>query len=334
MTEGYDIIGDVHGCADKLEELLVDLGYSIAPWSGAYYHPKRTAIFVGDLIDRGPSQLRVLEVVKAMVDEGTAQIVMGNHEFNALAYATKDPENPGEFLRPHNEKNARQHEAFLEQLTPEQRTRYLEWFLTLPLWLDLGELRVVHACWHQPSIDVIDRQLGGNSFKSLEDLIMAARSTKPATPLYKAIEVVLKGPELDLEKYGAKAFQDKDKIRRSDARVRWWHGAATTLTDLAEVPGGSLDEIGKPYGELPEVLVDEGDRSFSYGGSVPVFYGHYWRAGEPVEHEDWTRTTACVDFSAVRGGTMVAYRWNGERQIDPLHYHPHGTDLINRIHSV
>ena len=164
MTEGYDIIGDVHGCADKLEELLVDLGYSIAPWSGAYYHPKRTAIFVGDLIDRGPSQLRVPEVVKAMVDEGTAQIVMGNHEFNALAYATKDPENPGEFLRPHNEKNARQHEAFLEQLTPEQRTRYLEWFLTLPLWLDLGELRVVHACWHQPSIDLIDRQLGGNSF--------------------------------------------------------------------------------------------------------------------------------------------------------------------------
>ena len=37
-----------------------------------------------------------------------------------------------------------------------------------------------------------------------------------------------------------------------------------------------------------------------------------------------------VDFSAVRGGTMVAYRWNGERQVDPLHYHPHGTDLIER----
>jgi hypothetical protein len=330
VTKSYDIIGDVHGCGYQLEDLLVKLGYFVAPWSGAYYHPERTAVFVGDLIDRGPSQLRVLEIVKAMVDEGTAQIVMGNHEFNALAYATKDPEKPGSFLRPHNEKNARQHEAFLEQLTPEQRTHYLEWFLTLPLWLDLGELRVVHACWHQPSVDLIEHRLGGNSFTSVEDLIDAARTTKPATPLYKAIEVTLKGPELDLEKYDAEAFQDKDKILRSKARVKWWHGAATTLRELAEVPKGSLGENGQPYGELLETLVDEGDRSFSYSGTVPVFYGHYWRAGVPVEHEDWTRTTACVDFSAVRGGTMVAYRWNGERQIDPLHYHPHGKDLINR----
>lgn len=330
MTQGYDIIGDVHGCADKLEELLIDLGYSIPSESGAYSHPERSAVFVGDLIDRGPSQLRALEVVKAMVDEGTAQIVMGNHEFNALAYATKDPENPSEFLRPHNEKNARQHKAFLEQLSPEQRTHYLEWFLTLPLWLDLGELRVVHACWHQPSIDLIEQELGGNSFTSMEDLVGAARTTKPTTPLYEAIEVVLKGPELDLEKYDAKTFQDKDKIRRSEARVRWWRGAATRLSELAEVPKGSLDEDGQPYGELPEILVDETDRGFSYSDPVPVIYGHYWRAGEPVEHEDWTRTTACVDFSAVKGGTMVAYRWNGERQINPLHYHPHGTNLINR----
>jgi hypothetical protein len=334
MKSGYDIIGDVHGCADKLEELLRELGYSRSSARTAYRHASRQAIFVGDLIDRGPSQLRVLEIVKGMVDEGSAQMVMGNHEFNALAYATLDPETPGEFLRPHNEKNIRQHQAFLEQLSDDERKYYLGWFQTIPLWLDLGELRVIHACWHQPSITLIERSLGGNVFPSTEHLIAASRATAPSSPLYEAVEVILKGPELDLQKYGADTFQDKDKILRSKARVKWWHSHAVTLRDLAEVPKGSLDAFNQPYGALPNVRVDDEDRSYSYDDSIPVIYGHYWRAGVPMEHEDWTRLTACVDFSAVKGGTMVAYRWSGERQIDPLHYHPHGTRLVSATPSM
>jgi len=84
VSSGYDVIGDVHGCASQLEVLLHKLGYETGA-SGEYRHPERQAIFVGDLIDRGGEQLRVLEVVKAMVDAGSALIVMGNHEFNALA---------------------------------------------------------------------------------------------------------------------------------------------------------------------------------------------------------------------------------------------------------
>jgi len=330
MAQGYDIIGDVHGCADKLEELLGDLGYSVVQSPCFYWHPDRQAIFVGDLIDRGPSQLRVLEVVKAMVDAGSAKIVMGNHEFNALAYATEDPRNPGSFLRQHDTKNDRQHAAFLEQLNVEQKSHYLAWFRTIPLWLDLGEVRIVHACWHQTSMNLIEQQLGGNRFSSIESFAGAARATDAPSPLYAAIETVLKGPELDLAKYGAKRFKDKDGNVRREARVRWWRGGATTLKQLAEVPQGSRDEADKPYGELPDVLVDETDQSYSYEGPVPVIYGHYWRTGVPVEHEDWTRSTACVDFSAVNGGTMVAYRWNGESTIDWRNYHPHGRNLIEQ----
>ena len=65
---GFDIIGDVHGCATKLEALLGDLGYARNDWTGAYWHPRRRAVFVGDLIDRGDEQLRVLEIVKPMVE--------------------------------------------------------------------------------------------------------------------------------------------------------------------------------------------------------------------------------------------------------------------------
>jgi hypothetical protein len=331
MTQGYDIIGDVHGCAGDLEELLRELGYRVAPSTGAYRHPDRQAIFVGDLIDRGPSQLGVLEVVKAMVDAGTAQVVMGNHEFNAVAYATEDPQNPGNFLRLHSKKNENQHAAFLEQLTDEQRSFYVEWFCTFPLWLDLGELRIIHACWHQPSINLIEAKLGGNRFTSMEPFAEAARTTTPPSPLYAAIEMVLKGPELDLAKYGAKKFKDKDGHARGEARVRWWRNGVTTLKELAEIPKGASDETGQPYGELPNVLVDESDRSYAYEGPVPVIYGHYWRTGVPLEYEDWTRLTACVDFSAVKGGVLVAYRWSGERAIDSRNYHPQGRNFVDHL---
>ena len=69
---GYDIIGDVHGCASQLEGLLTELGYQINSATGEYRHPTRRAVFVGDLIDRGDEQLRVLQIVKAMVDAGCA----------------------------------------------------------------------------------------------------------------------------------------------------------------------------------------------------------------------------------------------------------------------
>lgn len=148
---GYDVIGDVHGCADQLEALLTKMGYRVDWDSGAYRHSSRSAIFVGDLIDRGPRQLRVLEIVTAMVDSGSARMVLGNHEFNGLAYATESPTRPGTYLRPHDdesdprsEKNEQQHRAFLEQVHGEARSRYLEWFWKQPLWLDLGGVRVVH----------------------------------------------------------------------------------------------------------------------------------------------------------------------------------------------
>jgi len=104
---GYDIIGDVHGCADMLEGLLGELGYEERNGAHRYVGPceRRQAIFVGDLIDRGSQQIKTLEIVRAMIDAGSAQIVMGNHEFNAISFATPNPETPGEFMRRHTEKN-------------------------------------------------------------------------------------------------------------------------------------------------------------------------------------------------------------------------------------
>ena len=64
-----DFIGDIHGHADELVELLeVQLGYSLN--DGYYQHPERKAFFVGDFIDRGPQIKEVLEIVRPMIDNG------------------------------------------------------------------------------------------------------------------------------------------------------------------------------------------------------------------------------------------------------------------------
>jgi hypothetical protein len=175
--------------------LLYYLGYRDS--GGAFRHAGRTAILVGDLIDRGPKQLATIDLVRRMLDAGSAQCIMGNHEFNAIAWATPDLTRASEFLRPHGKPgHLRQHQAFLSEVegTPKHDD-LIAWFKTLPLWLDLDGLRVVHACWHQPSIDLLQKAMG--SKQRLTDQMVELGSRK-GHPIYKAIETVCKGPEVDL----------------------------------------------------------------------------------------------------------------------------------------
>ncbi|MEV6107722.1 polynucleotide kinase-phosphatase [Streptomyces sp. NPDC051940] len=75
LTGPFDIVGDIHGCAGELESLLAKLGYVDG------VHPDgRTAVFVGDLVDRGPDTPGVLRRVMGMVASGSALCVPGNHE--------------------------------------------------------------------------------------------------------------------------------------------------------------------------------------------------------------------------------------------------------------
>lgn len=331
MTEtteaGYDIIGDIHGCATQLEALLVELGYQTPDGTAEYRHPNRQAVFVGDLIDRGDEQLRVLQIVKSMVEAGSAKIVMGNHEFNAIAYDTEWPPGSGKFLRAHDdpdnpwsEKNANQHQAFLDQVTGQDRRRYLEWFKSIPLWLDLGGVRVVHACWHADSIALVEQRCGSPTpFGEVDHLVAA---TDDQDPLYQAVETLLKGPEISLVAHDQLPYHDKDGFPRDNARMQWWNGGARTLRDVAEMGGNFTTAAGDRYPELPEIELLGDTQSYVYDGGIPVVYGHYWRQGSPKHQDDWTDYTACVDFSAVKNGTLTAYRWSGEKQIRPDHYLP------------
>ena len=79
----FDLIGDVHGCFDELIELLVELGYGVA--EGRVTPPAgRKALFLGDLVDRGPKIPDVLKLVMGMVEAGTALCVPGNHDMKLM----------------------------------------------------------------------------------------------------------------------------------------------------------------------------------------------------------------------------------------------------------
>jgi len=320
MMQIYDVIGDVHGYGQKLDGLLDLLGW-VEGEDGQRRNPdpSRQVVFVGDLIDRGEHQKAVLQTVRAMTDAGTAQIVMGNHEFNAIAYGTQHPEKPDEFLREHSDKNVKQHQAFLNAFPDgDERAGWIEWFRTLPLWLDLGPLRIVHACWHQPSIDLLETKLGGNFFPENPDLFIKA--IDKSDPIGNAIEVILKGPEMQLAPYGLPQFYDKGSTLRDAARVRWWNKDATQIADLIDLPSDVIAEDGNRYPTIENIPCSDIDRSFAYTDAIPVLYGHHWRQWEPEEHLDWTSNTACVDFSAGNGGPLVAYQWSGETTINKNHF--------------
>lgn len=305
-TPGYDVIGDVHGCGDLLVRLLVSMGYEER--DGAFRHRQRQVVFVGDLVDRGPQQIQAVEIARAMVDAGTALIVAGNHEFNAIAYATEDPDEPGAFLRDHETKHY-QHAEFLTQVGfgGALHREMIDWFMTLPLWLDLDGLRVVHASWDQTQIDAIQPHVGpGNSMT--DELLVAA--SRHGSPEWKAIEHLLKGPEVPIDP----PYRDKSGTTRQRARFKWWDRAATAPRTGAVIPANTLTVDGEPYPleTLSTDPIDKAEQIVAYTDDVPVIFGHYWEQGEPTVQSP---LAACVDYSAVKGGSLVAYRWSGEGQL-------------------
>jgi protein phosphatase len=81
LTGPFDIVGDVHGCHDELVTLLATLGWEVTPDGTDATHPEgRMAVFLGDLVDRGPATPAVLRLVMNLVDAGRALCIPGNHE--------------------------------------------------------------------------------------------------------------------------------------------------------------------------------------------------------------------------------------------------------------
>ena len=282
----FDIIGDVHGQAGKLDALLTRLSY----WRRGRWRQAegRQAVFVGDYIDRGPENARVLTTVRQMVEDGAAHAVMGNHELNAVHFHSTHPVT-GRPLRPRTDKNRHQHGTFLAEFPvgAAETEAWIAWMADLPVWLDLGPLRVVHACWHGPSIAAVPRCPGR---------AMLCRAADPEDPLHRAVETLTKGPEVDLP--AGWAFHDKGGARRTAVRLAWWRRAAR---NWAEATISVPEEAKLPPGDPPPL-----DGLAYPDAEKPVFFGHYWLTGAP---ELQAENAVCVDYSAGLGGPLRCYRF-------------------------
>lgn len=295
----YDVIGDIHGRADELTSLLEKLGYRKT--NGAFRHPERQVIFAGDYIDRGNQNKLTLSLVRSMVAAGSAMAVLGNHEFNAICYHTRHPET-GEHLRPHSEKNTNQHQSFLDEFDRDQDglKSAIDWFRQLPLYLDLGKVRVVHACWHPGKITELG-EINGQEFLT-EDFLLA--SARKGSSEHRIVETLLKGPEEDLP--SGFSFKDKDDHERREIRTKWWQAQADTFREAALLSEEEL--TGIPETPFPaSKLIGYAD------DAPPVFFGHYWLRGEPTI---FSPNVACLDYSVGKpGGGLCGYRWKGESHL-------------------
>ena len=142
-----DIIGDVHGQFEALQNLLHYLGYS---HTGK--HPQgRKLVFVGDLVDRGPDSPAVVNWAKQAINAGNAFMVLGNHEINLLAHEPKD--GSGWFFECRAQKDSLNYAPWKRQPEHSKEAKALAQFLAQqPLVLQRNDLRIVHAAWLPESI--------------------------------------------------------------------------------------------------------------------------------------------------------------------------------------
>ncbi|MBG6596725.1 metallophosphoesterase [Pseudomonas aeruginosa] len=303
---GYDLIGDVHGCAHTLDRLLDLLGYRLQ--GGVWRHPRRQALFLGDIVDRGPRIREALHRVHAMVDAGEALCIMGNHEFNALGWST--PAAPGsgrQYVREHTPRHARLIKETLEQFEGHDADwrDFLGWFQQLPLFLDAGRFRMVHACWDGELIATLRRQFPDGRISEA----FLQESAEPGSFADLACNRLLRGTDMRLP-HGA-TLTSSDGYTRAFFRTKFWveDEAPRTYGDIVFQPDALPEAIAR------EPLSEEQKSSLlTYGADEPLlFVGHYWRRGPPAPIRPHL---ACLDYSAVMYGKLAAYRLDEETRLD------------------
>lgn len=296
MENKIDFIGDIHGNADYLIKLLKKLGYK---YNGKHWeHKSRKAFFLGDYIDRGPKQLETIKIVKNMCDNNQAQAIMGNHEFNAIAWFLQD-EN-GDFLRSHEEKHLKQHKMFLEEINDKQHKEIVEWFLTLPIWVETEKYRAVHACWCNESIKKLKNHLNNGTIETKSNFIKIYQDKT----LLESLKILLKGPKVKLEP--GIHFYDEYGNLRNKIRIKWWGKEQTTFKDAALLPEKTKEKISnKPL-----------QNNYHYTDKKPIFFGHYWMSSE--QPTILRENIVCLDWSIAGKSEhkkLCSYRWNGEKKL-------------------
>lgn len=298
--EGYDIIGDIHGYATLLKQLLVEMGYKRV--DGIYRHPTRTAIFVGDFINRGPEIRETLLIVRSMVEAKSALAILGNHEYSCILYHIKDDN--GIFMSKHIAGNRNQIQKTLTVFKDleEEWIDYLKWMRTLPFFLDLGEIRIGHAYWNDQEIAALKDYLPAGRLKRKFLRELHKKHPDISIIVYK----LLKGLEFKSPK--DLIIKCNKGLSRKAFTLKWWENPVNKT--FRQLYFG--DKFVLPDYHFPAEIAP------SYEPYLPdqpiVFFGHYCLpSGAIIVQQNICCIDSCVDTT----GKLSAYRWSGEKQLKP-----------------
>ena len=296
-----DIIGDVHGEIGALCTLLDRLGYD-----DQGRHPQnRRLVFVGDLVDRGPNSLGVLELLMPMFASGIAFMVAGNHELNLLSKKEKHGNKwfygIGEHLftsEDTDDKKLLSHKTFTRCVhTEERREEILSFFQSLPIALEREDLRVAHACWNTNSIEEL-RTGNQNLIERYNELV--AELTEKAPSKINIPKNETPTPEAIAQN------QKRDLFLQNNNPIKVITSGLEQEAKKVMFIGGSPRYTSRQHWWK------------NYDGP-PVIFGHYWRrrvdghipednpldmrkAPPPYVFSDytsyeWLNKSFCVDYS-------------------------------------
>jgi len=304
-ARSYDLIGDVHGCARALERLLSGLGYRRQ--GGVWSHPRRMVLFLGDILDRGPHIREAMHLVHDMVVSGNAMCLLGNHEWYALAWTTPAlPDSGRSFAREHSPRNERLIRETLDQFDrhPGDWRDFLAWMYELPVFLDAGRFRLVHACWDAGLIGRLRARFPSGRI----DRAFIQEGGDPRSFAAQCFQRLLRGIDMPLPQ--GMTLTSRDGFTRSVFRTKFWEDDPQTYGDIVFQPDALPDEVANlPLSNAQKAAL------LRYGDDEPMlFVGHYWCHGTPAPLRP---NLACLDYSAVRRGKLVAYRLDQETRLDP-----------------
>lgn len=294
----FDIIGDVHGYAVLLKKLLKEMGYSKA--DGIWRHPERTAIFIGDFINRGPQIRETLEIVHSMTLAGSALTILGNHEYTAILYHIKDSK--GDYLSKHISVNRGQIQSTLTAFKnyKQEWKDYLRWFRSLPLYMDLGKIRIAHAYWNDEEMKFLSGFIPEGKMKKSFLRSIHENQHPAASIIYKT----LKG--LEFQSPSDLIIKCSKGIGRNIFRMNWWESPVNkTFRDLS---------FGNKF-ILPayRVPVEIAPTFEPYSPEKPiVFIGHYCLTEGPKIVQS---NICCIDGCVTGNQKLSAYRYNGEEML-------------------
>jgi hypothetical protein len=289
----YDIIGDIHGHYDELVSLLKNLGYTFE--NGIWKNGDRIPVFVGDYIDRGPKILETLKLVRDLTESGNGIALMGNHEYNFICMHNYNSN--GIPFRKRSEANLKSIKETLEALSNENDLEsYIKWMEQLPIIAFNDSVRVVHAQWHHPSIELIM----SSKVKSLNHY--GLEQVFENEDLKNALDISMKGQEVELPE--SHHFYDKDKKKRGEARLKWWNQLPT-------------NKMADAFASLPEEMKNDSfpieilNKIDTYSSTEPpVFFGHYWM--NAADFGLLSDNICCLDFSVAKGGHIGGYKFDGD----------------------